>query len=596
MSNHMKTTLKRSLGRPHPGYSCRRSPSRRFAFVASLLPSAGRSEPRLPDLCMERPDGSQTRIPEDALYKYTRHRWLVDEQTELSKRYLKFNLRGLIDVAVGVCEGARYCTRVIKCSESLNSKAFILRMDNGMEVIAKLPNPGAGAPKYATASEVATHDLLRDVLKLPVPRILAWSYDASSNPVGAEYIISEKAPGVRLSTVWKQWPRKSKVKMVEQITDMENTLKSVSFASHGALYLKDDLRSLTGNVDDISAEGVHDEVLSRFTIGPLTSSELWEGNRGEMDLDRGPWRNASDYTRAMGWNEIAWIREHAIPRINQYRSLDPFETPANGIALLTQYMNTAAYLVPPLTEDPNDVARSNVLWHPELQLDNVFIDPRTHRITSIVDWQSARVAPLFYQSSIPPMFKYSGPVSEGWAVPERPADFASLSAAEKVKIDRDLEAETLHKLYESLVYKRSARHWSVLSNRNIEALRQPTSLVTKVWETHNLFSLRDSLITLSTQWDALFPESTLPCPLRFTEKELEMHRKEKENMQGVGAIMALLRDGGALPGDGMIESENFESAQSNNRKFKEVFVRGAEGEEERELFERLWPYQEPRAA
>jgi hypothetical protein len=33
----------------------------------------------------------------------------VDEQTELSKRYLKFNLRGLIDVAVGVCEGARYC-------------------------------------------------------------------------------------------------------------------------------------------------------------------------------------------------------------------------------------------------------------------------------------------------------------------------------------------------------------------------------------------------------------------------------------------------------------------------------------------------------
>jgi hypothetical protein len=33
----------------------------------------------------------------------------VDEQTELSKRYLKFNLRGLLHIAVGVCEGARYC-------------------------------------------------------------------------------------------------------------------------------------------------------------------------------------------------------------------------------------------------------------------------------------------------------------------------------------------------------------------------------------------------------------------------------------------------------------------------------------------------------
>jgi hypothetical protein len=79
--------------------------------------------------------------------------------------------------------------------------------------------------------------------------------------------------------------------MVEQITNMENTLSSLSFSSHGSLYLKDDLRTLTGNVDDISAEGVPDEVLCRFTIGPRTSSELWEGNRGEMDLDRGPCMN-----------------------------------------------------------------------------------------------------------------------------------------------------------------------------------------------------------------------------------------------------------------------------------------------------------------
>jgi hypothetical protein len=76
--------------------------------------------------------------------------------------------------------------------------------------------------------------------------------------------------------------------MVEQITDMENTLSSVSFPSHGSIYLKDDLRSLTGNVDDIKANGVPNEALGRFTIGPLPSAELWEGNRGEMDLDRGP--------------------------------------------------------------------------------------------------------------------------------------------------------------------------------------------------------------------------------------------------------------------------------------------------------------------
>jgi hypothetical protein len=94
--------------------------------------------------------------------------------------------------------------------------------------------------------------------------------------------------------VWQQWPRKSKVKMVEQITDMENTLSSVSFPSHGSVYLKDDLRSLAGVADDISADGVPDEALSRFTIGQLTSAELWEGNRGEMDLDRGPCMNTTN--------------------------------------------------------------------------------------------------------------------------------------------------------------------------------------------------------------------------------------------------------------------------------------------------------------
>lgn len=52
-------------------------------------------------------------------------------------------------------------TRVLKCSEGLHNKAFILTMDNGTEVFAKLPNPNAGPTQYTTASEVATHGLVR---------------------------------------------------------------------------------------------------------------------------------------------------------------------------------------------------------------------------------------------------------------------------------------------------------------------------------------------------------------------------------------------------------------------------------------------------
>jgi len=47
-------------------------------------------------------------------------------------------------------------TKVLKCKEGMNNKAYILTMDNGTEVLAKLPNPCAEPSFYTTASEVAT--------------------------------------------------------------------------------------------------------------------------------------------------------------------------------------------------------------------------------------------------------------------------------------------------------------------------------------------------------------------------------------------------------------------------------------------------------
>src|SRR6266516_2690915 len=51
-------------------------------------------------------------------------------------------------------------TRVLKCREGLNNKAFVLTMDNDLEVFAKLPNPIAGPAYFTTASEVATREFV----------------------------------------------------------------------------------------------------------------------------------------------------------------------------------------------------------------------------------------------------------------------------------------------------------------------------------------------------------------------------------------------------------------------------------------------------
>lgn len=117
---------------------------------------------------------------------------------------------------------------------------------------------------------------------------MSWSCDAASNLVEAEYIIEEKAPGVRLGSVWNLWPRELKLQLITQVVDLENRLTTITFDKHGCIYFKEDLRSLVGEAEDIHTHTVESDALKRFSIGPLTTNELWSGTRRDMKLDRGP--------------------------------------------------------------------------------------------------------------------------------------------------------------------------------------------------------------------------------------------------------------------------------------------------------------------
>ncbi|KAG8207763.1 APH domain-containing protein [Trichophyton interdigitale] len=546
-----------------------------------------------PQLFLEKPDGAEVPATEHDMFTYRRHRWLFNEDKELALRYRQFDIQNLIKVAVdAVGDHARCCTKILKCAEGLHNKAFLLTLDTGQEVFAKLPNPNAGPSRYLTASEVATREFLRDIANLPVPRVLAWSADPA-NPVGAEYIIEQKANGIRLGRVWHEWPRESKLHIIEQIVKLENTLTSFKFSKHGCLYFRADLPDPLFHGEDGGLllgpdSPVGPGALDRYVIGPLTEAELWSAERENMELDRGPWQRAEDYARAMGENEIAWIKRHASPRINAYISLNDPELPGQALDLLSKYLDAAPYLIP-----HDQASRANILWHPDLHLDNVFVDPATCEITGIVDWQGARIAPLFYQSCIPRMFRHDGPIREGWIVPSRPDNFDTLTQEEQRQVDRDLAKETVHKYYEAMVCKHSPHHWEVLKDmRSIQRKRSPTSLVTRVWENSDLFFLRQSLITIEALWDKIQPDETVEAPVSFTRKELDLHMKEDENICGVGTMLKLFRDEGVLPEDGMVDPEDYDTAKANSRKFKDIFIGAAKNEQDRELFSKLWPYQD----
>ncbi|KAJ1709623.1 kinase-like domain-containing protein [Aspergillus flavus] len=470
-----------------------------------------------------------------------------DEQKELSKRFERFDLQELIRTALDVSDGSRYLLG------GLTQQSFHIDDGSGVEVSAKLPNPSAGPARYTTASEVATYDMLREMFKVPVSRILAWSANATNNPVGAEYIIQEKVQGVRLGSLWNQWPRKAKLDLIKQVVDMEIKLTTMVFPWHGCIYYKNDLLSLTGDAKALTVDSVAPEALEHFAIGPLTSAELWTGARKDMKLDRGPWLNPIQYTHALGKNEIAWIKSHAKSRMNYYRSMEDQEHPEDGLALLTQYMDAASYLIP---SSDDEAASSNVLWHPDLHVDNVFVDPDTHEIKSIIDWQSACVAPLFYQSGVPRMAQHTGPVREGWVVPQKPGNFDSLSEEEQNEIQKNLESETMHIYYEA--------------QKTVPIMRKLVCLVTGVWERRNLFFLRQSLIVLAAYWEEVSSDSGLTCPVQVTKTDLELYSEEEENIDGVGQLLTILHDQALLPHDGMIRSEDYEAAVKISQKIKEI--------------------------
>ena len=151
-----------------------------------------------------------------------------------------------------------------------------------------------------TASEVATLQFARDVLNLPVPCVFTWSGASGkrghTNPVGADYIIMEEVPGVRLGERWRGFESADHVRpIMTGILDAESKFESMRFSRIGSLYFKEDVSEdlqavplLSGAVDATTQQ-----LSEKYRVGPLINNQWWRGERAHMSLDRGPCMNFS---------------------------------------------------------------------------------------------------------------------------------------------------------------------------------------------------------------------------------------------------------------------------------------------------------------
>ncbi|OJD21311.1 hypothetical protein ACJ73_07348 [Blastomyces percursus] len=482
----------------------------------------------------------------DPLFNHTSGRWLWDEAAHLRKRHQPFNVDGLKAVA-SKAVNARSCTSITKLSEGSYNKVYLLVMDNGVQVVARIPNPYL-PPRVSTASEVATLDFLRTELDIPVPRVLAWS-SKKDQLVGAEYIVMEMAPGEELGKSWMSMDISEKVNIVPQLANIQARACSVDFKSYGSLYYRDDV----DGCQDIPSNS------DRFCIGPAAAISFWEAEREAMDKYRGPWTSPESYAKDIARREMDWIRRYAKSRDHS----DPLkqstsqESPDCHIQLLDKYLKIVPLVLP---SDVN-LYRSTI-WHPDLHSGNIFI-------------KNSKILPKFLRINGPLLFDLP------------PA--ASIAPEERKETLLRYEHTQLQKFYISRLKNLDPHIFQAISYPHAIIRQQLINFAGSTWEDDGLFFLREMMHNVWRDWNEITSSPNEKCPITFESNEISSHVAEGKFWDNYKAFF----DSIDIPLDGWVHPEDFKSKAAVMQNLAKEMLDSAEDRNETRQALKAWKLSDP---
>ncbi|KOS46913.1 hypothetical protein ACN38_g2102 [Penicillium nordicum] len=223
-------------------------------------------------------------------FRYTSGRWLWDEKQQLRVRYKVFNVAELQNLAAKAVR-SDCCISITKLAEGGYNKVFCLTMNDGKRVLARIPNPNAGLAFYTTASEVATMELARDFLQIPVSQIFDWSA-TSNNAVGPEYIIIEEASGTQLGVIWDQLNLDKKLSIMREIVTTESNMLAVSFSHFSRIYFASDAvgSAVPALLTNGASSELKERIYEKFSIRSTVDRSFWNKERSSIQISRGPWQ------------------------------------------------------------------------------------------------------------------------------------------------------------------------------------------------------------------------------------------------------------------------------------------------------------------
>ena len=125
-----------------------------------------------------------------------------------------------------------------------------------------------------------------------------------------------------------------------------------------------------------------------------------------------------------------------------------------------------------------------------------------------------------------------------------------------------------------------------------EVVVAPTEAVTGAWENNDIWSLYDALITFASHWPDMAPKPGQPCPIQFTEEEIETNKYESHMVQAISKWIHHLHNDNLVPLGGAVYRERYEATVAINKKCHEAFIDLGETEKQKDVASRAWPYQD----
>ncbi|KAE8367076.1 phosphotransferase enzyme family-domain-containing protein [Aspergillus caelatus] len=307
-------------------------------------------------------------------------------------------------------------------------------------------------PFFKTESEVATLAFLRQKTSIPVPEVVAWS-STSDNALGYEWILLKKVEGVPLEQKWRAISLETKIQISERLAAYAAELRSLPFDRIGSLYFEGTNTSAETNSSAQDSQQI--KFMSSYLgkgveVGQMVLPFFFFKRRLYIPSNRGPFANSLQYLSAKVQMQTAWIKSGVeIAKAENASDIDSDcdEDLLEEAPEMLEVCQAAQELIVRFFP-PTDPDTCHTLYHHDLNQNNIILDPISHDIVAVIDWEMICVLPQWASFYYPKMFLDVDPVTE--EEPPIPVDYNDENDYTIIRRDR-WDARILRRTFDTYI-------------------------------------------------------------------------------------------------------------------------------------------------